>query len=100
MRYESLPYGKSRWMDEREAKTLERTLVSLQRDDWRKVFDSITKRFGLFIAEVDFEENPHNLEPVIQYKDPNHGSKTRYTLERRIDIITSVDVALIIASGG
>jgi hypothetical protein len=38
-----------------------------------------------------------NLEPVIQYK--NDG-KTQYTVERRTDVLTSVDIALIIGSGG
>jgi hypothetical protein len=54
----------------------------------------------MFQAEVDFEENPHNLEPVIQYKDPKYGGKTRFTLERRVDTLTSVDIAIVIASGG
>jgi hypothetical protein len=51
----------------------------------------------LFTAEVDFEENKMNLEPVIQYKK---NGKTIYTVERRSDILTSIDIALIIASGG
>ncbi len=38
-----------------------------------------------------------NLEPVIQYKK---DGKTIYTVERRTDVLTSVDIALIIASGG
>ena len=38
-----------------------------------------------------------NLEPVVQYKQ---NGKTKYTVERRTDVLTSVDVALIIASGG
>jgi hypothetical protein len=38
-----------------------------------------------------------NLEPVVQFKK---NGKTVYTVERRTDVITSVDVALIIASGG
>lgn len=51
----------------------------------------------MFLAEVDFEENKMNLEPVIQYKK---DGKTIYTVERRTDVLTSVDIALIIASGG
>ena len=38
-----------------------------------------------------------NLEPVIQYKDKNI---TKYTVQRRTDILTSLDIALIISSGG
>lgn len=97
MRVENLPYGKARWLDENELKVLEKTIITTEKNEWRVIFESLTKRFGLFIAEVDFEENKHNLEPVIQYKE---SGKTRYTLERRTDIITSIDVALIIKSGG
>jgi hypothetical protein len=38
-----------------------------------------------------------NLEPIIQYKK---DGKTIYTVERRTDVLTSVDIALIIGSGG
>ena len=51
----------------------------------------------MFIAQVDFEENPSNLEPIIQYKK---NGKTIYSVERRVDIITIIDIALIISSGG
>ena len=97
MRTESLPYGKARWLDETELKVLEKTVLATEKKDWRIIYESLTKRFGLFIAEADFEENHHNLEPVIQYKG---SGKTRYTLERRTDTITSVDLAIILASGG
>lgn len=97
MRQETLPYGKAMWMDERQTRILDNTVRDFERSEWRSIFDSLTKRFGLFVAEVDFEENPHNLEPVIQYKGTG---KTRYTLERRTDTITSVDISLVIASGG
>jgi hypothetical protein len=97
MRCELLPYGKAMWFDERQTRIVDNTVRDIERGEWRSIFNSLTKRFGLFIAEVDFEENPHNLEPVIQYKGTG---KTRYTLERRTDTLTSVDIALIIASGG
>jgi len=97
MRTESLPFGKARWLDDQQLKVLEKTIMTTEKNEWRVIFESLTKRFGLFIAEVDFEENKNNLEPVIQYKGTG---KTRYTLERRTDTITSIDIVLIIASGG
>lgn len=39
-----------------------------------------------------------NLEPIVQFKDEN--GKTRWTLERRTDVLTSIDLSLIVASGG
>ena len=38
-----------------------------------------------------------NLEPVIPFKK---DGKTLYTVERRTDVITLQDIAMIIASGG
>jgi hypothetical protein len=46
-------------------KTLERSVTVEVKRGWRSIYDSLTKRFGLFICEVDFEENPMNLEPVV-----------------------------------
>ena len=97
MRGELLPYGKAIWFDERQTRILDNTVREIERAEWRTILESLTKRFGLFVAEVDFEENPHNLEPIVQYKGTG---KTRYTLERRTDTLTSIDIALIIASGG
>jgi hypothetical protein len=49
-----------------------------------------------FIAEIEFEEG-NNLEPVIPQKT-QHG--TRYLLGKRKEVITSVDLALILILGG
>lgn len=53
----------------------------------------------MFIAEVDFCENPYNPEPVVPFKDEELG-RTYYINDRRTQVITSIDIALIIQSGG
>jgi hypothetical protein len=72
MRNEVLPFGKAYWMDDTQTKIIEKTILQTPKGDWRTIFESLTSRFGLFVALTDFEENPQNLEPVVQYKDPLH----------------------------
>ena len=97
MKNEILPFGKANWKTNEQLATLNNTIKSYEKKDWRKLYEQLTKDFGMFVAEVEFRENPMNLEPIVQYKS---NDKTRYTVEKRTDILTSIDIALIIASGG
>ena len=66
MANELLPYGKCMWLDEKQVQVLYNTVTQYGRkDSWRKIYEALTKSFGLFVAECDFQENPMNLEPVV-----------------------------------
>lgn len=41
------------------------SIAKFEKIAWRDIFNSLTKKFGLFLAECNFSENPHNLEPII-----------------------------------
>lgn len=94
MRNEIFPFDKARFLTEEQIKKVDEYVKNIEKlNSWRDIYNLLTRQYGLFIAEVDFEENPMNLEPVIQYK---YNGKTTFTVERRTDIITSVDIALVI----
>jgi len=50
-----------------------------------------------WMGEIEFQENQNSLEPVISEKT-KHG--TRYSVEKRTAVITSMDLALILLKGG
>lgn len=50
-----------------------------------------------WIAEIDFQERVSSLEPVLSEKTK---SGTRYTVERRTAVMTSLDLAMILIKGG
>lgn len=106
MKNDNLPYGKTMWKPAEQIDTLMIMVRRLQQEQrvapksWRQINEAIEAKFGLFIADADFQDHPHNLEPVVQFRDVNHGNATRFTVARRQDNITNVDVALLVASGG
>ena len=65
MRNESLPFGKARFAEQQVVELLMNSIAKFEKIAWRDIFNSLTKKFGLFLAECNFSENPHNLEPII-----------------------------------
>lgn len=118
MQDHKFPYGRKCWLDRCEMDNLVRNIQKrVPRYNGEKlkslknikelVLDIHNKFFPeLFICEVEIDENPLSIEPVIAHKqkiggtDENPILKTMYTNERRQQVITSVDLITILVKGG
>ena len=92
------PFGLPEWIDQTKANELVNKVVDwAQRPNGPRPLARIWALPCFFIARVEYEERRSSLEPVIPVKTK---AGTKYILERRSAILTSLDIALIVAKGG
>jgi hypothetical protein len=92
MKDHKYPYGQPKWAAPQDVDLVRDICNDPDPNRWTLLRDMF------FIAEVDLELHPMEVEPPIAYK--NHLGRTTWGIGRRVQKLTSIDLYLVLRNEG